>query len=59
MPYNFLAESDIEEAAIEWLLQLKPYHYKHGEDIIRNHKKAILEDVFENFSAKNLSACAC
>jgi type I restriction enzyme R subunit len=52
MPYNFLAESDIEEAAIEWLLQLKPYHYKHGEDIIRNHKKAILEDVFENFLQK-------
>jgi type I restriction enzyme, R subunit len=49
MAHKFLAESDIEEAAIEWLLQLKPYHYKHGEDIIRNHKKAILEDVFENF----------
>ncbi len=49
MAFKFLAESDIEEAAIEWLLQLKPYHYKHGEDIIRNHKKAVLEDVFENF----------
>ncbi len=49
MAFKFLAESDIEEAAIEWLLQLKPYHYKHGEDIIRNHKKSVLEDVFENF----------
>lgn len=46
---RYLVESDIEEAAIEWLLEMKPYHYKHGEDIHRNHKKAILEDVFENF----------
>lgn len=49
MARKFLVESDIEEAAIEWLLQMKPYHYKHGEDIVRNHKKAILEDVFEIF----------
>ncbi|MDE3185669.1 MAG: type I restriction endonuclease subunit R [Bacteroidota bacterium] len=49
MAHKFLVESDIEEAAIEWLLQMKPYHYKHGEEIIRNHKKAILEDLFENF----------
>lgn len=46
---RYLAESDIEEAAIEWLLQLKPYHYMHGENIHRNRKKAVLEDVFENF----------
>ena len=49
MAKKYLAESDIEEAAIEWLLQLKPYHYIHGEDIHRNRKKAVLEDVFENF----------
>jgi type I restriction enzyme R subunit len=49
MAHKFLAESDIEEAAIEWLLQMKPYHYKYGPDIIRNPKKAILEDVFEEF----------
>src|SRR5690242_1783037 len=55
MPYNFLAESDIEEAAIEWLLKLEPYRYKHGEEIIRNHKKAILEDKFESFLQKNYS----
>lgn len=49
MANKFLVESDIEEAAIEWLLEMKPYHYKHGEDIRRNPKKAILEDVFANF----------
>ena len=49
MAKKYLAESDIEEAAIEWLLQLKPYHYLHGEDIHRNRKKAVLEDRFENF----------
>jgi type I restriction enzyme R subunit len=49
MAKKYLAESDIEEAAIEWLLQLKPYRYMHGEDIHRNRKKAVLEDRFENF----------
>ena len=49
MAKKYLAESDIEEAAIEWLLQLKPYYYIHGEDIHRNRKKAVLEDRFENF----------
>src|SRR6266487_4939254 len=49
MAKKYLAESDIEEAAIEWLLQLKPYHYVHGEDIHRSRKKAVLEDVFESF----------
>src|SRR4051812_25392963 len=49
MTKKYLAESDIEEAAIEWLLQLKPYHYIHGEDIHGNRKKAVLEERFENF----------
>ncbi len=49
MAKKYLAESDIEEAAIEWLLQLKPYHYIHGEDIHRSRRKAVLEDVFEKF----------
>lgn len=52
MPKNFLAESDIEEAAIEWLLEIAPYRYRHGEDIVRNHKKVVLEDVFEQFLKK-------
>lgn len=46
---RYLAESAIEEAAIEWLLDMKPYQYLHGEDIHRNRKKAILEDRFERF----------
>src|SRR5215204_5598099 len=49
MPKKYLAESDIEEAAIEWLLQLKSYRYLHGEDISRNRKKAYLENIFSDF----------
>ena len=46
---RYLAESDIEEAAIEWLKDIHPYHYKHGEDIHRPLSKAVLEDVFSAF----------
>ncbi len=46
---RYLVESDIEEAAIEWLSAINPYHYKHGEDIHRPLNKAVLEDVFEAY----------
>ena len=46
---RYLAESHIEEAAIEWLKQIKPYHYKHGEDIHRRLNKAVLENLFAAF----------
>ena len=48
---NYLVESDVELAAIEWL-QPKGWRYSHGQDIHRSHKKVILEDVFENFLRK-------
>lgn len=47
-----LVESDIEEAAIDWLQEIQPYQYKHGEDIHRPLNKVVLEDVFENFLSK-------
>ena len=31
---RYLVESDIGGAAIEWLLEIKPYHYKHGEESV-------------------------
>ena len=46
---KYLSESAVEEAAIEWLKEIKPYHYKHGEDIHRPLNKAILEDIFTAF----------
>lgn len=46
---RYLAESDIEEAAIEWLQEIEPYHYKHGEEIHRSLNKAVLENIFESF----------
>lgn len=46
---RYLAESDIEEAAIEWLKDIHPYDYKHGQDIHRPLSKAVLEDVFVAF----------
>jgi type I restriction enzyme, R subunit len=46
---QYLAESDIEEAAIEWLRELDPYTYKHGSELKRPLNKAVLEDVFEAF----------
>ncbi|MBS1615867.1 MAG: type I restriction endonuclease subunit R [Bacteroidetes bacterium] len=49
MPRKYLAESDIEEAAIEWLKDIEPYHYSKGEDIQRPYHKVVLEDVFNAF----------
>jgi type I restriction enzyme, R subunit len=46
---RYLAESDIEEAAIEWLQEIEPYHYKHGEEIHRPLNKAVLENIFQSF----------
>ncbi len=46
---RYLGESDIEEAAIEWLKDIYPYHYQHGEEIHRPLNKAVLENVFESF----------
>lgn len=46
---KYLAESDIETAAIEWLLEDKRFQYHYGPDIHRNHKKAVLEEVFANY----------
>lgn len=47
--HKYLAESDIETAAIEWLLLDKRFQYHHGQDIHRNLKKTVLEDVFTNY----------
>ena len=47
--HKYLAESDIETAAIEWLLQDKRFQYHHGQDIPRNLKKTVLEEVFSNY----------
>lgn len=47
-----LAESDIEEAAIEWLQDIQPYHYQYGEDIHRPRNKVLLEDRLQAFLQK-------
>lgn len=46
---KYLAESDIEETAISWLSEIKPYQYRHGSEIPRPLNKAVLEDHFEAF----------
>ena len=46
---KYLAESDIENAAIEWLLEDQRFQYHYGPDIHRTHKKAVLEDVFAQY----------
>ncbi len=46
---RYLAESDIETAAIEWILEDERFRYFHGQDIRRNLKKTILENVFSEF----------
>ncbi|WP_237717783.1 type I restriction endonuclease subunit R [Pontibacter sp. BAB1700] len=46
---QYLAESDIEAAAIDWLREQEPYTYQHGSEIKRDLSKAVLEDVFEAF----------
>jgi type I restriction enzyme, R subunit len=50
--HKYLAESDIETAAIEWLLEDKRFQYHHGQDIHRNLKKTVLEEVFANYLNK-------
>jgi type I restriction enzyme R subunit len=47
--HKYLAESDIETAAIEWLLEDKRFQYHYGPDIHRSYKKAVLEQVFVNY----------
>jgi type I restriction enzyme R subunit len=49
---KYLAEEDIEAAAIDWLLELPHYQYQHGSEIKRPFSKAILEDRFEAFLAR-------
>lgn len=49
---KYLAESDIETAAIEWLLEDQHFQYHYGPDIHRSHKKAVLENVFANYLNK-------
>lgn len=46
---KYLAESDIETAAIEWLLEDQRFQYHYGPDIHRSHKKAVIEEVFANY----------
>lgn len=46
---RYLAESDIEIAAIEWLQDIKPYQYQHGEEISRPRNKVVMEDCFHDF----------
>jgi type I restriction enzyme R subunit len=46
---RYLAESDIEEAAIAWLSEIPPYQYRHGSELQRPLNKAVLESHFEAF----------
>ena len=46
---RYLAESSIEEAAIEWLTAISGYNYCYGPDIHRPLNKVVLEDRFEQF----------
>lgn len=48
---NYLVESDIELAAIEWLTKLG-YRYAEGAEIHRSLKKVVLEDALELFLRK-------
>lgn len=43
---KYLAESDIETATIEWLLEDQRFQYQYGPNIQRNLKKAVLEHRF-------------
>jgi type I restriction enzyme, R subunit len=43
---QYLAESDIEEAAIAWLLEQAPYTYQHGAEIKRDQSRVVLENAF-------------
>lgn len=46
---RYLVENDIEQAAIQWLEEIHPYRYKHGEDVHRPLNKVVLDDVFTTF----------
>ena len=49
---QFLAEKDLEDAAIGWLLEFPQYRHQYGPDIKRPFSKAVLEDRFEAFLAR-------
>ncbi|WP_233219278.1 type I restriction endonuclease subunit R [Adhaeribacter arboris] len=49
---RYLAESDIETAAIDWLKESKQYQYQYGPDIPRPLNKAVLEDKFGLYLAQ-------
>lgn len=49
---RYLAESTIEDAAIEWLTAINGYSYSHGADIHRPLTKVVLEDRLEQFLQK-------
>lgn len=46
---RYLAESTIEEAAIEWLTALPGYTYTYGPDIPRRLNKVVLEEKFSSY----------
>ncbi|MHC1707342.1 MAG: type I restriction endonuclease subunit R [Bacteroidales bacterium] len=48
MTHDYLIESDVEIAAIEWLVD-QGYTFLTGADIHRNFKKVVLEDRFRLF----------
>lgn len=52
---RYLAESAIEEAAIEWLQDIAPYRYQHGEEIHHPPGKAVLENKLTAFLQKQYS----
>src|SRR5690349_11263521 len=49
---QFLAEKDLEDAAIGWLLEFPQYRHQYGPDIKRPFSKAVLGDRFEAFLAR-------
>lgn len=51
---NYLVESDIELAAIEWL-QDAGWRYMEGPEVHRSLKKVVLEDLLDNFLRKKYS----
>ena len=48
---NYLVESNIEQAAIEWLQEVG-WHYIHGTEIHRPLKKVVLESILKDFLHK-------
>ncbi len=51
MSRNYLIESDVELAAIDWLKE-QGYTHLFGADIHRNFKKVVLEDPLKYFLKK-------